>query len=143
MRVCMVTHPSSWLKLYFKHSSPPLNNWKKRLFREYTWIHDYVSHVFQLIKNEIDKMPIDERPIHCIKNEDERQKILHIRHDNKWETETFKLICCLFCLTFATKNTGICKMKPKIYVTVGFVRHNPTIVQLPLYKYIYRKRDSK
>ena len=49
---------------------------------------NYVSHVFQLIKNEIDKMPIDERPIHCIKDEDERQKILHIRHDNKWETET-------------------------------------------------------
>jgi hypothetical protein len=49
---------------------------------------NYVSRVFQLIKNEIDKMPIDERPIHCIKNEDERQKILHIRHDNKWETET-------------------------------------------------------
>jgi hypothetical protein len=49
---------------------------------------NYVSRVFQLIKNEIDKMPIDERPIHCIKDEDERQKILHIRHDNKWETET-------------------------------------------------------
>ena len=49
---------------------------------------NYVSRVFHLIKSEIDKMPIDERPIHCIKDEDERQKILHIRHDNKWETET-------------------------------------------------------
>jgi hypothetical protein len=49
---------------------------------------NYVAKVFQLIKTEIDKMPIDERPIHCIKDEDERQKILHIRHDNKWETET-------------------------------------------------------
>lgn len=49
---------------------------------------NYVNCVVKMIQNEIEKMPIDERPIHCIKDEDEHQKILHIRHDNKWEKET-------------------------------------------------------
>ena len=49
---------------------------------------NYVSKVVQMIKNELDKMPIDERPIQCIKNEDEHQQILHIRHENKWNKET-------------------------------------------------------
>jgi hypothetical protein len=48
---------------------------------------NYVSSVVKMITNEIDKLPIDERPIHCIKNEDENQKILHIRHDDKWKKE--------------------------------------------------------
>ena len=48
---------------------------------------NYVSNVVKMITNEIDKIPIDERPIHCIKDEDENQKILHIRHKNKWEKE--------------------------------------------------------
>jgi len=48
---------------------------------------NYVSSVVKLITNEIDKLPIDERPIHCIKNEDENQKILHIRHDDTWKKE--------------------------------------------------------
>lgn len=49
---------------------------------------NYVSKVVQMLKNELDKLPIDERPIQCIKNEDEHQQILHIRHDNKWNKET-------------------------------------------------------
>ena len=49
---------------------------------------NYVSKVVQMLKNELDKLPIDERPIQCIKNEDEHQQILHIRHENKWNKET-------------------------------------------------------
>jgi hypothetical protein len=49
---------------------------------------NYVLKVVQMLKNELDKMPIEERPIQCIKNEDEHQQILHIRHENKWNKET-------------------------------------------------------
>lgn len=49
---------------------------------------NYVTKVVQMLKNELDKLPIDERPIQCIKNEDEHQQILHIRHENKWNKET-------------------------------------------------------
>jgi hypothetical protein len=49
---------------------------------------DYVSDVFRMIKTEMDKLPFVERPIQCIKNEDDHQKILHIRHENEWRKET-------------------------------------------------------
>jgi hypothetical protein len=49
---------------------------------------NYVTKVVQMLKKELDKLPIDERPIQCIKNEDDHQQILHIRHDNKWNKET-------------------------------------------------------
>ena len=48
---------------------------------------NYVQCVVDMITTEMDKIPIDKRPIHCIKDEDENQKILHIRHQNKWEKE--------------------------------------------------------
>ena len=48
---------------------------------------NYVQCVVDMITTEMDKIPIDERPIHCVKDEDENQKILHIRHENKWEKE--------------------------------------------------------
>jgi hypothetical protein len=49
---------------------------------------NYVKCLVDMITTEIDKIPIDERPIHCIKDEDDHQKILHIRHADKWEKET-------------------------------------------------------
>lgn len=49
---------------------------------------EYVDTIVKMLKNEIDKFPITERPIQCIKNEDENQKILHIRHHDEWYKET-------------------------------------------------------
>ena len=57
-------------------------------YHEYISSADYVNSIVSLIKNEIDKLPITERPIHCIKDEDENQQILHIRHNNQWNKET-------------------------------------------------------
>jgi len=57
-------------------------------YHEYISSADYVNTIVRLIKTELDKIPIAERPIHCIKNEDENQQILHIRHDNRWKKET-------------------------------------------------------
>jgi len=48
---------------------------------------DYVDTIVGMLKTEIDKFPIAERPIQCIKDEDENQKILHIRHQDEWYKE--------------------------------------------------------
>ena len=57
-------------------------------YHEYISSADYVDSIVRLIKLELDKLPMIERPIHCIKNEDENQQILHIRHNNVWSKET-------------------------------------------------------
>jgi hypothetical protein len=48
---------------------------------------DYVDTIVNMLKTEIDKFPIAERPIQCIKDEDDNQKILHIRHLDEWYKE--------------------------------------------------------
>lgn len=48
----------------------------------------YVNAVSEAVKKEINKLPIDERPIFCIKNEVEDQNIIHVRSDNTWVKET-------------------------------------------------------
>jgi hypothetical protein len=48
---------------------------------------EYVSTVVEMLKKAINKYPISERPIYCIKDEDENQKIIHIRHNNEWHKE--------------------------------------------------------
>jgi hypothetical protein len=48
---------------------------------------EYVDTIVNMLKAAIDKYPITERPIQCIKDEDENQKILHIRHENEWHKE--------------------------------------------------------
>jgi len=48
---------------------------------------DYVNTIVGMLKEAIDQYPITERPIQCIKDEDENQKILHIRHQNEWHKE--------------------------------------------------------
>ena len=48
---------------------------------------EYVDTIVGMLKTEFDKIPITERPIQCIKDEDENQKILHIRHRDEWYKE--------------------------------------------------------
>ena len=57
-------------------------------YRDYITSEDYVSDVVRMLKTEIDKIPVIERPIQCIKNEDQYQNIIHIRHENEWKKET-------------------------------------------------------
>jgi hypothetical protein len=49
---------------------------------------NYVKKVFLMIKNALEKIPIEQRPIQCIKGEDDHQQIIHIRHNNQWNKET-------------------------------------------------------
>jgi len=48
---------------------------------------EYVETIVNILKQEFDKIPITERPIHCIKDEDDNQKIIHIRHEDEWHKE--------------------------------------------------------
>jgi len=48
---------------------------------------DYVKTIVGMLKTAIDQYPITERPIQCIKDEDENQKIIHIRHLDAWHKE--------------------------------------------------------
>jgi len=57
-------------------------------YEEYISSADYVESIATLIKNEIDKLPINQRPIQCIQNEDALQQIIHIRHNDQWSKET-------------------------------------------------------
>lgn len=57
-------------------------------YHDYISSSDYVNTIVRMIKSELDKLPILERPIQCIKNEDENQQIIHVRHNNKWNKET-------------------------------------------------------
>jgi hypothetical protein len=45
---------------------------------------NYVSSVVKMITNEIDKMPIDERPIHCT---DVKRETMYIKDEDKWTKE--------------------------------------------------------
>lgn len=48
----------------------------------------YVLAMSNLLKREFDKIPILERPIFCINDEDENQKIVHVYDNNRWKKET-------------------------------------------------------
>ena len=50
--------------------------------------YGYVKTLCDMLKDTFDQMPISERPIYCIKNEDQNQQILHIRHNDQWKRET-------------------------------------------------------
>ena len=60
----------------------------EKSYKDYMKIHGYVTTVCGMIKEKIDEMPFTQRPIHCIKDEDANQNIIHIRHNNKWKKET-------------------------------------------------------
>ena len=57
-------------------------------YKESISSEDYSKSIAELITNEIDKLPINERPIFCIKNEEESQQIVHVRHNDQWNKET-------------------------------------------------------
>jgi len=57
-------------------------------YKESISSEDYSNSIAELITNEIDKLPINERPIFCIKNEEESQQIVHVRHNDQWNKET-------------------------------------------------------
>lgn len=48
----------------------------------------YEGIVCEMWKNALDEIPVINRPIYCIKDEDQHQEILHVRDGNIWNTVT-------------------------------------------------------
>ena len=48
----------------------------------------YVTTICGMVTEKIEEIPVSQRPIYCIKNEDENQDIVHVRHENTWKKET-------------------------------------------------------
>ena len=57
-------------------------------YKEIMTKNGYVKTLCDMLKMTFDQIPITERPIYCIKNEDANQQILHIRHNDEWKRET-------------------------------------------------------
>ena len=57
-------------------------------YRDKVQKNGYVNTICGLVTDKIEEVPIDQRPIYCIKNEDDNQDIVHVRHDNRWKKET-------------------------------------------------------
>jgi hypothetical protein len=49
---------------------------------------EYAESIAKVIMEKLETMNIEERPIHCIKNENDRIDILRFKNDNKWVEET-------------------------------------------------------
>lgn len=59
----------------------------RKYFSNLYYDDGYVDKNVQLFRDHINKLPILERPIHCIEGEGSRQEILHFRHNDEWKDE--------------------------------------------------------
>ena len=59
-----------------------------KTYREKVIKNGYVNTICGLMTEKIETVPLLQRPIYCITNEDGNQNIVHIRHENKWKKET-------------------------------------------------------
>ena len=57
-------------------------------YRENMLANGFVKTICSTIKDTLDKLPMVQRPIHYIENEDEHQQIIHIRDNKEWKKET-------------------------------------------------------
>jgi hypothetical protein len=51
-------------------------------------IDDYVEGTCNIIKRNLEELPINKRPLHYLVGEDPHQQLMHIRQDNKWNIES-------------------------------------------------------
>ena len=57
-------------------------------YREKMLANGFVKTICSTIKETLDQLPMVQRPIHYIEDEDENQQIIHIRDNNEWRKET-------------------------------------------------------
>lgn len=48
----------------------------------------YVDGTCSILRKNLKVLPLDRRPLHCMK-EDPHQQLMHIRQDDKWNVSTF------------------------------------------------------
>ena len=51
-------------------------------------IDSYVEGTCNIIKRNLEELPINKRPLHYLVGEDPHQKLMHIRQDNEWNIGT-------------------------------------------------------
>jgi hypothetical protein len=51
-------------------------------------MESYVEGTCNIIQRNLEQLPVNKRPMHCLIGEDPHQQLLHIRQDNKWNTSS-------------------------------------------------------
>ena len=52
-------------------------------------IGNYVDGTCNILRRNLDGLPLDKRPLHCMEGEDPNQQLMHIRQDDKWNIGTY------------------------------------------------------
>ena len=52
-------------------------------------IGSYVEGTCSILQKNLNGLPLNKRPMHCIEGEDPHQQLMHIRQDDKWNISTF------------------------------------------------------
>lgn len=52
-------------------------------------IGNYVDGTCNILQRNLDELPLNKRPLHCMEGEDPNQQLMHIRQDNKWNVGTY------------------------------------------------------
>jgi hypothetical protein len=51
-------------------------------------MESYVEGTCNIIQRNLEQLPVNKRPMHCLVGEDPHQQLLHIRQDDKWNTSS-------------------------------------------------------
>jgi hypothetical protein len=65
-----------------------IKNLKYELSDAKTLIDGYVSGTCDIIRKNLEKLPINKRPLHYLVGEDPHQQLMHIRKNDKWDVGT-------------------------------------------------------
>jgi predicted RND superfamily exporter protein len=64
----------------------------KRIMFEYAnstlMMESYVEGTSNIIQRNLEQIPVNKRPMHCLVGEDPHQQLVHIRQDDKWNTSS-------------------------------------------------------
>lgn len=52
-------------------------------------IGNYVDGTCDILQRNLDELPLNKRPLHCMEGEDPNQQLMHIRQDDKWNIGTY------------------------------------------------------
>jgi Zinc-finger of C2H2 type len=52
-------------------------------------IGNYVDGTCNILQRNLDGLPLNKRPLHCMEGEDPNQQLMHIRQDDKWNIGTY------------------------------------------------------
>jgi hypothetical protein len=51
-------------------------------------MESYVEGTCNIIQRNLEQLPVNKRPMHCWVDEDPHQQLVHIRQDDKWNTNS-------------------------------------------------------